>query len=138
MNKSVGKPNGGTEGKWITVNGRHLLLKDGETPEQALARDSKEFAKSEVDRQEKEIAEREKNTKALTAERNGTSPFPKDGTKYSVEIGKDGRYLVMKKGDAITRNKILSPENPEKARVKLTGKGLVYLKADPNMLKLLK
>ena len=117
--------------RWVTMNGRHLLIKKGETPEEAWERDSKEIAKSESDRRDKEIAEREANTKALTAEMNGES------TKYSIENGKDGAYLVSKVGDKLMKSKIIDADDPEKARVKLTGRGLVYLKKDPNMLKLL-
>lgn len=128
--------------RWVTINGRHLLVKAGETTEQAWSRSNKEIAKSESDRHDKEIAEREKNTKALTAEKNdekgGDSKFftAKDGTVYSVEG--NGTILVTKNGDKVTKNKILDANDPEKARVKLTGKGLVYLKNNPNMLKLLK
>ena len=125
--------------RWITMNGRHVLIKAGETPEQALARESKTLAKSESDRRDKEIAEQEKNTKVLTAEKNsGNSYTAKDGTSYSIEDGKGGVVLVAVKGSSITKNKILDPKDPDKARVKLTGKGLVYLKQNPNMLKLLK
>ena len=128
--------------RWVTINGRHLLVKAGETTEQAWSRSNKEIAKSESDRQDKEIAEREKSTKALTAEKNdekgGDGKFftAKDGTVYSVEG--NGAILVTKNGDKVTKNKILDANDPEKARVKLTGKGLVYLKNNPNMLKLLK
>lgn len=118
--------------RWVTMNGRHFLIKAGETPEEAYDKAIKETAKSESDRQAKEIAEREARTKALTAEKNGES------TKYSVENGKGGVFLVSKVGDKLTKNRILDPEDPEKARVKLTGKGLIYLKKYPNMLKLLK
>ena len=128
--------------RWVTVNGRHLLVKAGETPEQAWARSSKETAKEESDRRDKEIAEREKNTKALTAEKNaeqggGKAPA-KDGATYSIEGSGNGAVLVIKEGDKVSKNKILDANDPEKARVKLTGKGLVYLKKNPNMLKLLK
>lgn len=118
--------------RWVTMNGRHLLIKAGETPEEAYDREVKDIAKSESDRRDKEIAEREKNTQALTAEKNG------NGAKLSIEDGKGGVFLVSKVGDKLTRNKIIDPDNPEKARVKLTGRGLVYLKKDPNMLRLLK
>lgn len=118
--------------RWVTMNGRHLLIKAGETPEEAYDKAIKETAKSESDRQDKEIAEREAKTKALTAEMNG------QGTKYSIENGKGGVFLVSKVGDKLTKNRVLDPEDPEKARVKLTGKGLIYLKKYPNMLKLLK
>lgn len=118
--------------RWVTMNGRHLLIKAGETPEEAYDKAIKETAKSESDRQAKEIAEREARTKALTAEKNG------DGAKYSIENGKGGVFLVSKVEDKLTKNRILDPEDPEKARVKLTGKGLIYLKRYPNMLRLLK
>ena len=118
--------------RWVTMNGRHLLIKAGETPEEAYDRDIKETAKSESDRQAKEIAEREATTKALTAEKNG------GGIKYSIENGKGGAFLVSQIGDKLVKNRILDFDDPEKARVKLTGRGLIYLKKDPNMLKLLK
>ena len=50
------------DGKWITYHGRHLFIKDGETPAQVFTRHSKEVAASESDRQEKEIAESNKRT----------------------------------------------------------------------------
>lgn len=126
--------------RWVTMNGRHLLIKAGETPEEAYDRNIKETANSEIDRQEKEIAEREKQTEKLTAEKNANEAptYTKDGVTYSIERGNGGVYLGMKSGKGFTKNKILSPNDPEKARVKLTGKGLIYLKSDPKMLKLLK
>jgi hypothetical protein len=130
--------------RWVTMNGRHLLVKAGETPEQAWARNSKETAKEESDRRDKEIAEREKNTKALTAEKNGEQGgdkkfvTSKDGNVYAIEGSGNSAVLVIKNGDKVSKNKILDANDPEKARVKLTGKGIVYLKKNPNMLKLLK
>lgn len=53
-----------SDGKWITYQGRHILIKDGETLEQAFSRDSKEVADSESDRQEKEINDRKNEKQA--------------------------------------------------------------------------
>jgi len=127
-------------GKWVTMHGRHVYIEDGQTVEQALARDSKKFAKEEADRREKEIAEREKNTEKLTAEKNANEAptYTKDGVTYSIERSKDGVYLTRKIGDKLTKSKISNADDIKKASVKLTGEGLVYLSKDPNMLKLLK
>lgn len=129
-----------TEGVWVTINGRHTLIKEGETVEQALKRESKDTAKSEADRREREIAEREKQTQKLTAEKNANEAptYTKDGVTYSIERGNGGVYLGMRSGKSYTKAKIMSPNDPDEARVKLTGKGLVYLKKNPHMLKLLK
>ena len=127
-------------GKWITMHGRHVYLEDGQTVEQALAKSSKKFAKEEEDRREKEIAEREKEVEKLTAEKNANEAptYTKDGVTYSIERGKGGVYLNSRIGNKLTKSKISNPNDFENATVKLTGKGLIYLKKDPNMLKLLK
>ena len=127
-------------GKWITMHGRHVYMEDGQTVEQALAKVDKKFAKEEADRREKEIAEREKETEKLTAEKNANeSPtYKKDGVVYSIERSKGGVYLNSKIGNKLTKSKISNANDPNKASVKLTGKGVVFLKDNPNMLKLLK
>ena len=127
-------------GKWVTMHGRHVYLEDGQTLEQALAKDAKKVAKEESDRREREIAEREKNTEKFTAEKNANEAptYTKDGVTYSIERGKGGVYLNSKIGNKLTKSKISNPNDLKKATVKLTGKGLVYIRKDPNMLKLLK
>ena len=124
--------------RWVTMNGRHLLIKAGETPEEAYDREVKDTANSEIDRRDKEIAEREKNTKALTAEKNALPSFSQGGVTYSMEKGNGGVYLNSKVGDKLTKTKVNHPNDPDRATVKLTGKGLVYIKDYPKMLKLLK
>ncbi len=126
--------------RWVTMNGRHLLIKAGETPEEAYEREVKETANSEIDRKEKEIAEREKQTEKFTAEKNANEAptYTRDGVTYSIERSKGGVYLNSKIGNKLTKNKIINAHDFDKASVKLTGKGLIYLKNDPNMLKLLK
>ena len=125
--------------RWVTMNGRHLLIKAGETPEEAYERDVKETAKSESDRQQREIAEREKATQKLTAEKNEVPTYTaKDGTTYSIEQGKGGVYLGISKGGKISKNKIEHPEDIEKATVKLTGKGIVFIKDNPELFRLFK
>lgn len=140
MAKPVLKESKLPTGKWITMHGRHVWLEDGQTVEQALAKDAKKFAKEEEDRREKEIAEREKNTEKLTAEKNANEAltYTKDGVTYSIERSKGGVYLNSKAGNKLTKSKISNAGDLNKASVKLTGKGVVYLKKDPNMLKLLK
>ena len=126
-------------GKWITMHGRHVFMEDGQTVQQALAKNYKDFAKEEEDRREKEIAEREKNTEKLTAEKNAneTPTYTKGGVTYSIERTKGGVYLNSKVGNKLTKSKISNANDPKKASVKLTGKGVVFLNKDPNMLKLL-
>ena len=140
MAKPVLKESKIPNGKWITMHGRHVYLEDGQTVEQALAKDSKKFAKEEADRREKEIEEREKNTEKLTAEKNANElpTYTKDGVTYSIQRSKGGVYLTSKIGNKLTKSKINNANDLKTASVKLTGKGLVYLSKDPNMLKLLK
>ena len=115
--------------RWVTMNGRHLLIKNGESPEEAWARESAKLA----DKRDREISANEKQAKELNAEKNNLSK-----TSYSIENSSNGVFLVSKLGDKVEKNKINHPEDPEKATVKLTGLGLVYIKKNPNMLKLLK
>lgn len=56
------------EGKWVTINGRHILLKDGESVEQALKRTSNK-EEDLVDKKEREIKEHADRAKKLTEER---------------------------------------------------------------------
>lgn len=116
--------------RWVTMKGRHLLIKAGESPEEAWARESEKLA----DKRDREISANEKQAKELNAEKNGNV----GKVNYSVERNDEGVFLVSKVGNKIEKSKINHPEDIEKATVKLTGKGLVYLKRDPNMLKLLK
>lgn len=79
--------------RWITYQGRHILLEDGENKVQAVSRYNKQLAKDEADRREREIAEREERVRKL----NEKKKIPKyaDGT---IVLGKDGKYYRVYEG----------------------------------------
>ena len=79
--------------RWITYQGRHILLEDGENKVQAVSRYNKQKAKEEADRREREIAEREEKQKKAEERKktpkyeNGTIVQTKDGKYYRVWDG---------------------------------------------------
>ena len=79
--------------RWITYQGRHILLEDGENKVQAVSRYNKQLAKEEADRREREIAEREEKRKR--AEERKQIPKYSDGT---MVLGKDGKYYKVYEG----------------------------------------
>lgn len=79
--------------RWITYQGRHILLEDGESKVQAVSRYNKKLAEDEADRREREIAEREERIRKLNEKKK--TPKYADGT---IVLGKDGKYYRVYEG----------------------------------------
>ena len=72
-----------TEGKWITVKGRHILLKDGESVEDALSRSDRSMGKENKNNKPSNF-----ENKAVDYVGGGVSPsqhFNKEELKYIKE-----------------------------------------------------
>ena len=65
------------KGKWITYQGRHIFIEDGQTLEQAFANHSKKIANEESDRRDREIKAQEQSQKAEAIEQD-LSDFEKE------------------------------------------------------------
>ena len=65
------------KGKWITYQGRHIFIEDGQTLEQAFAKHSKQIANEESDRRDREIKAQEQSQKAEAIEQD-LSDFEKE------------------------------------------------------------
>lgn len=93
------------DGKWITVNGRHILLQDGESPKDAINRS---IAEKNEDIKEQQIARAKKEADRL----NGKKELP-DPNRVDPKVVKahhkrmEQTYLKYYDGSSESFNKVL-------------------------------
>ena len=74
------------DGQWVTVNGRHILLKEGETLEDAFGK----TAKGNEDLKEKQIAKNKEEADRLNGKTSVEKKLSDDVDKYIKSIYPDG------------------------------------------------
>ena len=91
------------EGKWVTINGRHILLKDGQTIDDFFKFD-KNSKEDLVDKKEREIKEQQERTKKLTDEHRGylTKDEQLDVILKSNPAEDDDHTWIREKSDILT------------------------------------
>lgn len=91
-----------TDGRWVTINGRHVLIKEGESATEALNRS---IAESNADLKKKQIAQNKAQSDKLNGKQ--TMKMSKDYYKKNVDMGvefeeEDGhRYWEQCKGSEV-------------------------------------
>lgn len=98
------------KGRWVTYQGRKIFIEDGDTAESVYAKQSKKLADEESDRQERQIAERQREQEELNAENPATKKPRMSGydPKYGAYKTKEDTKL-----DIIDKMRSISLDLPD-------------------------
>ena len=145
---------------WITKGGKHIPIYAESDADKRDTSEPRSVAQKNIDIRDKQIAE----SKAVADMLNGKTreqddiyvrtkysnslmnlppketqreEFKKGDTTYQIEKIGNNLYLRMKTGKIVEKYKIAFPKNPEKAHITVPGFGLINLKEEPGLIKLL-